>query len=150
MNHSPCLYAFLYTATHPGLLREHHFWKNWMGNCARCGTVRKQGAGVFCANFSSARGKFPACHKVWCGACYTVPVGSPYPIRMATDEDGFENLAEGDERRFRVARDGDFLPTPFQCDICHFRNIQGRDPSCLDVKDVRLLQDIRHANINAL
>jgi hypothetical protein len=33
---------------------------------------------------------------------------------------------EGD--RFRVGRDGDHLLCPFQCDLCHFQNIQRRLP----------------------
>ena len=39
--------------------------------------------------------------------------------------------------------------TPFQCDICHFRNIQHRDPCVNAVKDMRLMQAIRQANIDA-
>jgi hypothetical protein len=60
------------------------------------------------------------------------------------DEDGFE----ADESRFRRARNGDSLLTPFQCDVCHFRNIKHCDPRIGDKKDVRLLKDIRVANLN--
>ena len=100
-------------------------------------------------NFSTERGKFNPCQKVWCGSCYTAPLGSPYPIRKAQDEDGFEVIADGDELRFKCARNGDFLMTPFQCDLCHFRNIQMRDPRPRKIEDIRLMKDIRHANLNA-
>lgn len=65
------------------------------------------------------------------------------------DEDGLENLAPGDELRFKVARMGDFLITPFQCDLCHFRNITLRDPMLRNSKDMLLLKDIRQANLDA-
>jgi hypothetical protein len=35
---------------------------------------------------------------------------------------------EEDVERFCVARSGDHLCCPFQCELCHFRNIQGRSP----------------------
>ena len=35
-------------------------------------------------------------------------VGSPFPMRSPKDEDAFEVLAEGDEKRFEEARNGDF------------------------------------------
>jgi hypothetical protein len=37
--------------------------------------------------------------------------------------------------RFKSGRNGDHLLCPFQCDLCHFRNIQGRDPVPGLVKD---------------
>lgn len=56
---------------------------------------------------------------------------------------------EGDEARFREARDGDFLVTPFQCELCHFHNIHGRAPNDRKEKDMRCLEDFRHCNLNA-
>lgn len=44
---------------------------------------------------------------------------------------------------------GDFLITPFQCDLCHFRNITRRDPLLRSSKDMLLLRDIRQANLDA-
>lgn len=51
--------------------------------------------------------------------------------------------------RFRCGRDGDFLITPFQCDLCHFRNIQGRNPEVKYLTDMHLMEEIRHCNMNA-
>ena len=39
---------------------------------------------------------------------------------------------------------------PFQCDLCHFRNINKRDPLESKAEDVRLLRCIRRANLDAM
>jgi len=38
----------------------------------------------------------------------------------------------------------------FQCDLCHFRNIQRRDPLVGNVKDSLSLRCIRRANLDAM
>jgi hypothetical protein len=37
----------------------------------------------------------------------------------------------------------------FQCDLCHLRNIQKRDPGREDLADVFLLTTVRRANLDA-
>ena len=63
-------------------------------------------------------------------------------------------MVEEDEReswRFLKARTGDHLMTNFQCDLCHFRNIQKRNPQeNLIAKDKVLMVCIRRANLDAL
>jgi hypothetical protein len=54
-----------------------------------------------------------------------------------------------DAERFLSARDGDNLVTPFQCDVCHFVNIMGREPLVNLAQDVRLLKCIRRVNLDA-
>jgi hypothetical protein len=54
-----------------------------------------------------------------------------------------------DEGRFTCARDGDYLQTRFQCERCHFRNIQGRDPRQGERGDDLLLKCIRRASLDA-
>jgi hypothetical protein len=56
--------------------------------------------------------------------CYTISVGDSFPIRASVDEDGFKNVVAGDENRFKQGRNGDNLMTLFQCNKCHFVNIQ--------------------------
>jgi hypothetical protein len=63
-----------------------------------------------------------------------------------TDKGGVELLDSGDKLCFIRARDGDHLVTPFQCDLCHFCNIMGRDPIHNSPQDVRLQKLIRRAN----
>lgn len=59
-------------------------------------------------------------------------------------------LVEEDQNRFVVARNGDNLVTPFQCDLCHFRNLMSRDPVECSPQDICLLKLIRRANLDAL
>jgi hypothetical protein len=67
------------------------------------------------------------------------------------DEDGFENVIETDADRFKCGRDGDNLLVPFQCDVCHFRNIQRRNPEPSKyAKDGLALSCIRRANLDSL
>ena len=54
-----------------------------------------------------------------------------------------------DADRFRTARDGDHLMCPFQCDRCHFRNLEGRDPAEQNGRDQAYLVCIRRANLDA-
>jgi hypothetical protein len=45
---------------------------------------------------------------------------------------------------------GDHLMTPFQCDVCHFRNIYARDPAPMDLVDCEVMEFIRQATIDSL
>jgi hypothetical protein len=107
-------------------------------------------SGVFCANFASSRMCWRPCRRVWCGKCYT-----PHPLDKffwfeVTDEDGFDWRPAEERLRHLHARDGDHLLTPFQCDLCMFCNLQGRDPLKADAKDDLLLCCIRRANLDAV
>ena len=58
---------------------------------------------------------------------------------------------EEEEGRYSHGRDGDhLLGVPFECDLCHFRNINHRDPNARDKKDDFTLICIRRANLDAL
>jgi hypothetical protein len=54
-----------------------------------------------------------------------------------------------DKDNFLRARNGDHLMCPFQCDLCHFRNLKGRDPLSTDYLDRNLLTAIRRANLDS-
>ena len=45
-----------------------------------------------------------------------------------------------DPERFQVARDGDHMMVPFQCDTCQFMNIQKRLPRLGNAQDELLLK----------
>jgi hypothetical protein len=67
-------------------------------------------------------------------------------------EDAEQELELGDkdeDNAFKAARLGDNFMCPFQCDICHFRNMKGVDPSGHSSRDKSLLIAIRRANIDA-
>ena len=60
-------------------------------------------------------------------------------------------VEEGDDERYRCARNGDHLMgVPFSCDLCHFRNLNHRTPDLSNAKDVRTLGAIRRASLDAL
>lgn len=129
---------------------------SWTGPCVKCGKIRKDGAGLFCGNFSIGREDFPPCQVVWCGKCYREQEGDPYPRRQDLKDDDEENEGwdgeetEEDKDRYRCARDGDYLMgVPFECDLCHFRNLNHRNPKLKDARDVRTLWAIRRASLDA-
>jgi hypothetical protein len=82
--------------------------------------------GIFCANSLFERGPFAPCKGVWWGECYK-PLGEKaFPCQCPVDDDGLDQTQLGDEKRYLHTRNGDHLMVPFQCDLCHFRNIMAR------------------------
>ena len=69
---------------------------------------------------------------------------------MAQSEDGIVLDRPENNTRFRVGRNGDNLLTMFQCDLCHYRNIMGRDPQPNLGSDTLLLRCIRRASLDSL
>lgn len=104
-------------------------------------------SGVVCANFGTKRTPGPACKRAWHGKCYWQHLKDPFPVMWTWDLDdcllGLEALEEDDPSHFKWARDGDHLMCPFQCDECHFYNIQRRPPR------VWLMMCIRRASLDA-
>jgi len=66
------------------------------------------------------------------------------------DPDGEGIVDEKDAGRLLKARAGDHFMCQFQGDLCHFRNIQRRDPVIRNVKDSLSLRCIRRANLDAM
>jgi hypothetical protein len=58
-------------------------------------------------------------------------------------------MPQGKEPRFTCARNGDHLMLTFQCELCHFRNIQGKDPMAGNKKHEDLMVHIRRCNLDA-
>jgi hypothetical protein len=61
-----------------------------------------------------------------------------------------DKMEDEDPKRFKEARDGDHLMTPFQCDLCHFENCKRRRPIPDNTQDEVALLGIRRANLDAL
>jgi hypothetical protein len=61
-----------------------------------------------------------------------------------------DKMEDDDPGRFKEARDGDHLMTPFQCDSCHFENCKKRSPIEGNLQDEVALLGIRRANLDAL
>ena len=64
------------------------------------------------------------------------------------EEDGFDLTSEENKLSHLVARNGDQLMFPFQCDLCYFRNIGRIDPKDYQ-RDLLLLMTIRRVNVDA-
>jgi hypothetical protein len=83
-------------------------------------------SGVVCGSYSAPRGPFPECKGAWRPAFYLVAAKDDmFPInKRAMDPDGEGIVDVKDAGRFLQARAGDQFMCQFQCDLCHFRNIQ--------------------------
>ena len=68
----------------------------------------------------------------WNAACYTKHNDNNFPKMGRDDLDdslmGVNDLESDDPHRFQMTRNGDHMMLLFQCDMCHFMNIQRRVP----------------------
>jgi len=88
--------------------------------------------------------------NVWCGECYAESPGDPFPHQGLPEEDDGLELESKEMEDYRKGRDGDHLmAVPFECDLCHYRNLRKRDPDLSDHRDVYLLTCIRRAVLDA-
>ena len=83
----------------------------------------------------------------WHGRCYKLRKGDNFPIVKLDEVEGIGDPE--DENKFKYGRNGDHLSCPFQCDLCHFRNIQLRDPRIESKQDKNMLIAIRRANLDS-
>jgi hypothetical protein len=113
----------------------------WQGRCAKCFLPRTWLQGIFCSNFAWTVGDFPPCCQTWCGECYTSSPKVIFHVRTVegenkNDRDPFhkarlqkawksKHRAKND---FLVRRNGDHTVLSFECDLCIFRKLKGRDP----------------------
>jgi hypothetical protein len=114
-----------------------------------CGKYLRAIDGIFCANSLSRHGQFAPCKGAWCGPCYK-PLGEKiFAVKVLLDDDGEELVDPSESSRFKEARAGDHLMTPFQCKLCHFRNIMARNPVMSHAKDRAIWEFSRQANLDA-
>ena len=88
----------------------------------------------------------------WHGNCYRPRIGDNFPIAKlaAYDDDNEGDIHDKTEtEKFMKARNGDNFLCPFQCDLCHFRNVTGRNPGLKPENDRKLLIGLRRANLDA-
>ena len=76
--------------------------------------------------------------------------GNPeFPVNRAfNDESIYYRRRKEDELKFLVARPGDWLFSPFQCDLCWFFNLHGRRPIDGIYTDQFEVKLIRRANLD--
>jgi len=130
MNLSYVLFAFHFPEKILGHIRALKGPSEFMGNCMVCGYLILEGRGLFCANFWVKQGFFPRCDGIWCGKCYEAKQeGEAFPVWLPRDEEGnIMEIRKTDVGCFMYGHPGDHWMTTFQCNLCHFRNVQGRDP----------------------
>ena len=107
---------------------------------------------MLCGNFGLRRSCDPVCNGAWHGQCYTQHANNQFPVLQVHDLEeslmGPDALEEDDPMCFRCVHIGDHLMCPFQCDQCHFYNLQRQRPGAKPQDEV-LLMCIRHANLDA-
>ena len=127
-------------------------YMSWTAHCLECSKIRKGGHGLFCGNFLLRRGSFPPCKAAWCGKCYQESPNDNFP-RLDDRLSGSDlevDLAYT-QNRYRCARDGDHLMgVPFECDLCSFRNVTGRDPVKGSDRDDFTLAAIRRVLLDVM
>ena len=97
------------------------------------------------------KGHLTICRGAWCAQCHKQHDEDNFPVLMVSDLNDLiaeEELEVEEKERFKVARDGDHLMTPFQCDHCQFVNLRGKLPSDSEI-DQRLLFFIRRAILDS-
>jgi hypothetical protein len=122
-------------------------YMSWRDHCLECSAIRKGGHGLFCGNYLLARGNYPPCGSVWCGECYRE---SPTPNDNFPRLDHLQSRSDLDvdaaymQSCYRCGRNGDHLMgVPFECDLCSFQNVVGRDPDDTDAQYEFTLTAIR-------
>ena len=91
-------------------------------------------------------GRFPPYGGVWCGECYQESQCNPYPWLQGVEvkPDGIESNLLQDEKnqeRYRSTRNRyHLIKVLFECDLCHFRNMNKQDPvyGCKKYKDTNI------------
>lgn len=123
--------------------------------CQECGKMIVHPNGILCANFGVSRGvSGQPCMRAWHGSCYKQDANDDFPVwcqEVEEDQVIDDDLMEDeDPQRFKEARDGDHLMSTFQCDWCHFENIEGRsaNPERF-VSDGAAMKAIRRAQLDA-
>jgi hypothetical protein len=104
---------------------------------------------LFCANFAHSRECWPTCNQVWCGECYSLHPLDRFSRHVPADESGFDWRPQEDLLHYTHGRNGDNLVTPFQCNLCIFRNLQCRNP-LPGLQDDLLLCCIWRVNLDAV
>eukprot|EP00957_Ditylum_brightwellii_P190891 14534778-Ditylum_brightwellii.AAC.1 len=82
-----------------------------------------------------------ALHKLWEFQRSVPSMPKGLVQKMLQDEHIFKEHANPD--KCMVAKEGDWLCAPFQCDFCWFQNLKGQDADPSSLSDHHLLDHIR-------
>ncbi len=128
---------------------------SWASSCAKCGKIWTAGHGLFCSNFLLGQATFPPCRNVWCGECYREASNDRFPRLedqgKTTNATDLEIDASPTLGRYGCGRNGDHLMgVPFECSLCLFRNVCGRQPEFKNKGDQFTLTSIRRAQLDVM
>lgn len=141
----------------------HQKCSSWAGSCVACGKDREWTRGIFCATFYWSMKGYAPCQQMWCSVCYTLSLSVLFHVKTrAKEEAKRENDPELQQRLrsiwgkkhhspddFRMGLDGDHLMVPFECDLCVFRKLNGRNPILASDQDNLLSTCIRRAPLDS-
>ena len=144
----------LYYLEPRGRFLDRRSWLDGQTSCVKCSLRIPLSSGIICGNFGCRETEGSVCVGAWHRSCYQQHVKDGYPVLSIMDlndsliDDG--TMVSDDLLRFKERRDGDHLMTPFQCDTCHFVNIQRRLPVHGCPQDDLLLLTIRRVTLDSL
>ena len=119
-------YFLLLALFHGRSNRNVQEWWTWDAPCLKCQRRVTYELGIICMNSGSCREHFPVCRSAWCASCFTTHPLDRFEVKMPRDFNGATLAEVEDEIRFKQARPGDHLCTPFQCPNCQSYNIRGK------------------------
>jgi hypothetical protein len=150
MNLYSSAYIFLFYDAAHGIDVESRFWWLSQGRCLRCSRLIKRLDGIFCANFGCQPFGSRTCLACWCPTCYRMDTIVNFLVWRKRDPiSGLEVVDEGDKMRHRVvARPGDSLIAPFECDNCAFFRLEYHWPTWTSAGERLLGAYIRQVNLD--
>ncbi len=130
---NPCGSAFssLSSNTDHGASNKHPSFWTFEGTCVVCSKPVKAMRGIYCANSHTYRGGWTPCLSIWHVECYTCLGQDRWKFPIAEVKDGDGNVWRPDGgrmKRFNQGAEGAHLCSLFPCELCWFRNLEGRDP----------------------
>jgi len=123
----------------------------WKGSrmCAGCLRPVMEMQGIHCGNSFTSRNGLPPCHNVWHAVCYTYHGEIKFPMPGIIDEEGNPwHNEEAQHRQMMEGDEGSHLCIPFQCKLCWYWNLEGRNPT--PGRDDVYLTCIHRANLDAM
>ena len=95
-----------------------------------CQVQVSESRGIYCGNFLRKQKQSRACLAVWCGKCFVPHPSDTFTIQKIQDKEEDLETEERLQYQFHCGRNRDHLMwILLECDLCHFRNLNGFD-SC--------------------
>ena len=94
------------------------------------------------------------CKGAYHGPCFQQGCWDHFPVLLLQDLNNSLvddiNMTDADPTCLKKGRGDNHFMVPFQCDTCHFVNIQGRLPRALDEQDELILLTIQRVLLDSL